>query len=127
MRAPTRRICHWCRAQHAAAALGQHSVVCWIGNTPEQFGYDIHTNIIANNPTIKPELRHSVYSKYNISGTPTEFPYNNEGEIFNVEEIIEALRNDKQPQGETESPLIESEEKTTESKKKRKTSVLETE
>lgn len=78
--------------QHAAAALGMPSVVCWVGNTPQQFGYDMHTNIVANTPTIKPELRHSVFSRYNISGNPTEFPYNNEREIFNVEQIIEALR-----------------------------------
>ncbi len=77
--------------QHAAAALNKPSVVCWVGNTPEQFGYDMHTNIIAAKPTIKPELRHSVFSKYNISGQPTEFPYNNEDEIFNPEQIVEAL------------------------------------
>ena len=80
-------------AQHNAAALGLPSVVCWIGNTPTQFGYDMHTNIIANPPTIKPELRHSVFTKYNISGQATEFPYNNEDEIFNVDQIIEALKN----------------------------------
>ena len=79
-------------AQHTAAALGLPSVVCWIGNTPSQFGYELHTNIIANAPTLKPELRHSVFSKYNISGNATEFPYNNEDEIFDVDVIIEALR-----------------------------------
>ncbi len=80
--------------QHTAAALGMPSVVCWVGNTPVQFGYDMHTNIIANPPTIKPELRHSVFTKYNISGQATEFPYNNEDEIFDVEKIVEALRAD---------------------------------
>lgn len=81
-------------AQHAAAALGKPSVVCWVGNKPSQFGYDMHTNIIANEPTLKPELRHSVYSRYNITGNVTEFPYNNENEIFSPEQIIEALRAD---------------------------------
>lgn len=79
-------------AQHAAAALSKPSVVCWIGNSPEQFGYDMHTNIIANQPTIKPELRHSVFGKYNISGNPTEFCYNNEDEIFDADKIIAALQ-----------------------------------
>ncbi|MBS1586693.1 MAG: hypothetical protein JSS82_14250 [Bacteroidetes bacterium] len=88
-------------AQHAAAALGMPSVVCWVGNKPSQFGYDMHTNIIAHEPTLKPELRHSVYSRYNISGTPTEFPYNNEGEIFSAEEIIAALRD------ENVTPVVE--------------------
>jgi FkbM family methyltransferase len=92
--------------QHAAAALNMPSVVCWIGNTPTQFGYDIHTNIIASEPTIKPELRHSVFSKYNISGQPTEFPYNHEGEIFNASQIIEALM--KEPNVE---PALQDEKK----------------
>lgn len=77
--------------QHAAAALGRPSVVCWVGNSPAQFGYGIHTNIMANQPTKKPELRHSVYTRYNISGQPTEYPYHHEREIFNADQIIEAL------------------------------------
>ena len=81
-------------AQHAAAALNKPSVVCWIGNTPEQFGYDMHANIVANPPTIRPELRYSVFGKYNISGQVTEFCYNNEEEIFDADRIIEALKND---------------------------------
>ena len=89
--------------QHTAAALGMPSVVLWTGNKPSQFGYDIHTNIIANSPTIKPELRHSVLNKYNISGQPTEFPYNNEAEIFNVEEIIEALKQDNKTEEQPQS------------------------
>jgi FkbM family methyltransferase len=78
-------------AQHAAAALNKPSTVCWIGNNSEQFGYQIHTNIIANTPTIRPELKHSVFSKYNISGNPTEFPYNNEAEIFDIDSIINSF------------------------------------
>jgi FkbM family methyltransferase len=81
-------------AQHAAAALGKPSTVCWIGNTPLQFGYALHTNVIAHAPTIKPELKFSVFSKYNIAGNATEFPYNSENEIFNADQIIELLRND---------------------------------
>jgi hypothetical protein len=85
-------------AQHTAAALGKPSVVCWIGNSPEQFGYEMHTNIIANPPTIKPELRFSVFSKYNISGQPTEFCYNNEAEIFDGNKIMEALLQEERSQ-----------------------------
>lgn len=83
-------------AQHTSAALNKPAVVCWIGNSPKQFGYDMHTNIIANPPTIKPELKFSIFNKYNISGQITEFPYNNEHEIFNVEDIIRAL--EEQPE-----------------------------
>jgi len=79
-------------AQHTAAALGKPAVVCMLDEqVVNQFGYALHTNIIANPPTIKPELRHSVYNKYNISGVPIEFPYHHEGEIYNVAQIIEAV------------------------------------
>jgi hypothetical protein len=78
-------------AQHTAKALGLNSVVCWIANTPIQFGYENNTNIIANKETKKPELKNSFLQKYNIMGSLIEFPYNSEEEIFNVEEIIEAL------------------------------------
>lgn len=81
-------------AQHAAAALGKPSVVCWIGNKPEQFGYAMHTNILANEPTIKPELRYSVYSRYNIDGKATEFPYSNEDEVFDADTVIAAVAAD---------------------------------
>lgn len=60
-------------------------------NVPSQFGYEMHKNIIANEPTLEPELRYSILSKYNTNGPEKEFPYNNEDEIFNVDEIIEAL------------------------------------
>ena len=79
-------------AQHTAIALGLDSVVCWIANSPSQFGYKSNTNIIANPETKTPELKFSNYSKYNIIGEPLEFPYNNAQEIFNVESIIEALK-----------------------------------
>lgn len=79
-------------AQHTAAALGLPSVVCWVANVPSQFGYDMHTNIMANEPTLEPELRNAVLSKYNTNGPETEFPYNNEEEIFDAETLIEALR-----------------------------------
>jgi hypothetical protein len=80
-------------AQHTAKALGLDSVVCWVANTPEQFGYDNNVNILANEETKKPELKTSFLSKYNIVGSLTEFPYNSETEIFDVEKIIEALKN----------------------------------
>ncbi len=108
-------------AQHTAAALNKPSVVCWVGNVPSQFGYDIHNNIVANAPTLKPELRHSVFSKYNISGQVTEFPYNNEQEIFSVEQIIEAIKNDNMPNVVPEAQLMETEGNNQDNKKKKTT------
>lgn len=78
--------------QHVAAALNKPSVVCWIANSPGVFGYDIHTNILPNKFTRKPELKHAYLQKFDISGNLIEFPYNNENEIFNVDEIISSLK-----------------------------------
>lgn len=86
-------------AQHVAAALGKPSVVGWIANVPSQFGYEMHTNIIAHPPTLEPELRGAVLSMYNTNGPEKEFPYNNEDEIFNIETILTALGHEPaQPQ-----------------------------
>lgn len=79
-------------AQHTAKALGLNSVVTWVANKPTQFGYDNNINIVANPETISPELKGSVFNKYQIDGNLIEFPYNSESEIFNVEEIINAIR-----------------------------------
>lgn len=79
--------------QHAAASLGLPSVVCWIGNSPNVFGYDVHHNIVSNEWTKKPELRNAYLGLFNIAGDPLEIPYNNESEIFDTQIIIEALEN----------------------------------
>lgn len=79
-------------AQHVAAAFNLPSTVCWIANKPEVFGYDIHDNIIANDFTVKPELRGSFLSEFNIQGDLLEFPYRSETEIFNKEDILNSLK-----------------------------------
>ncbi len=106
-------------AQHAAAALSKPSVVCFIDQTvATQFGYDIHTNIIAHPPTKKPELKHAYLSKYNITGTPTEFPYSDESEIYNAEQIIELLKND--PKKEEAIIIKQTPKQSTKTKPKKK-------
>jgi hypothetical protein len=77
--------------QHTAAAINKPSTVCWIANTPTVFGYDMHDNILANEFTTKPDLKASVFTKFNITGLLEEFPYQSEQEIFNEEQIIESL------------------------------------
>ena len=79
-------------AQHAAAGLDKPSTVLWIANTPVVFGYDIHSNILANPHTKKPELRNAYFQKFDIAGNLLEFPYNMEHEIFNVDKIIASLK-----------------------------------
>jgi hypothetical protein len=78
-------------AQHTAKALGKKSTVCWIVNNPNVFGYTTNDNILANPFTKKPELIRSYLNKFDITGNPFEFPYNNENEIFDVDKIIESI------------------------------------
>jgi hypothetical protein len=80
-------------AQHASAGLGMKSAVCWIVNEPQVFGYDMHRNIRSNPFTKEPDLRSSYLNKFNITGHPQEFPYESESDIFNVDEIIDAISN----------------------------------
>lgn len=77
--------------QHVFGALKMPSVACWIVNSPEVFGYDMHTHIMRNEFTREPELRNAYIEKFNIGGDELEFPYNNEEEIFDVNKIIDAL------------------------------------
>lgn len=79
--------------QHAAAGLNKPSTVLWVVNSPVVFGYDIHQNIQCNPFTRTPELRSSYLNKFNIVGSLVEFPYHNESEIFNTEQVIESLKN----------------------------------
>jgi hypothetical protein len=82
-------------AQHVAAGLNLPSTVCWIANKPQVFGYNIHTNIISNPFTVTPELRNAYLGKFNIGGDLLEFPYNSESEIFNVDDIIKSIKEQK--------------------------------
>jgi len=77
---------------HAAAALNKPSTVLWIANTPIVFGHELHNNIVANPFTKKPEIRHAYLQKFDISGNLLEFPYNNETEIFNSQQVIDSLK-----------------------------------
>lgn len=78
-------------AHHVATALNLPSTVLWIVNSPTVFGYDMHTNIIANEPTRPYDFRHSYLQPYNITGDIIEFPYNSELDIFNTDDILKSL------------------------------------
>lgn len=79
-------------SQHAAAAFNLSSSVLWIGTSPKVFGYELHKNIESKPFTVEPELRNAYLSKFNIIGDPIEFPYNNESEIFDIQEVINSLK-----------------------------------
>lgn len=77
--------------QHAASALGLSSTVLWVGTSPKVFGYDLHTNIVANIPT-NVKLPDSYLFDYNFEGSVHECPLMDTN-IFNLNEIIESLQN----------------------------------
>lgn len=78
-------------AQHTAAALRLPSMVLWVANKPEVFGYDLHTNITAKEFNKEPELRNSYLNRFSIIGDPLEFPYQSEDHIFIVDQVLKAI------------------------------------
>lgn len=73
--------------QHAATALNLPSTVLWIGTSPILFGYDIHSNLLAKPPLVKPKLINSYLFDYSFSGEVLECPYNDVTEMFDLNEI----------------------------------------
>ena len=79
-------------SMHIATALNLPSVVGWIGTNPKVFGYDMHTNIIANEPTKEVNIERNSYTKYSLYEDISTLPYNNFNEIFDTQSIINALK-----------------------------------
>jgi hypothetical protein len=77
--------------QHAAAGMGLHSTVFWIGTSPINFGYDIHNNIVANEPPGTMKLIDSYLFDYSLEGVVHECPYNSIDEMFNMNEILKSV------------------------------------
>ncbi len=76
--------------QHASAALGIKSVVCWIGNSSDVLGYNTNINV---RPNIEPvyDTYHSSYLEdFDIGGNPIQYPYD-KLKIFDSGEIIQNL------------------------------------
>jgi len=76
---------------HIATALNLPSVVTWVGTNPNVFGFDIHNNIMANEPTKKPDLNHPHYSKYLLFQDISSIPYNDLYEVFDIQKIVDAI------------------------------------
>jgi hypothetical protein len=79
--------------QHAATALNLPSTVLWVGTSPKVFGYDLHTNVVAKPPKYKPKLINSYLFDYNFDGDAIQCPYDNLLEIFDLQELNEAIKN----------------------------------
>ena len=76
--------------QHASAALGLSSVVLWVGTSPKVFGYNIHTNIVADLPKDIVKLPDSYLFDYSFEGLLHEYP-SLESEIFDPNLIIQKI------------------------------------
>ena len=79
-------------SMHIASALNLPSVVGWIGTNPKVFGYDMHNNIVANEPTKEVNIERNSYTKYLLYEDISTLPYNNFSEIFDTQKIINALK-----------------------------------
>lgn len=79
--------------QHAAAALKLPSTVLWNGTSPKVFGYDIHDNICTSIP-YEFKLPGSYLFDFDFNGNEIEYPFVEQEEIFNFDQIIQSI--DKQ-------------------------------
>lgn len=79
-------------AMHIATALNLPSVVAWIGTNSKVFGYDMHTNILANQFTKPLDLNHSYYQRLPLFEDISKIPYNDLKEVFDASLIIEKLK-----------------------------------
>jgi ADP-heptose:LPS heptosyltransferase len=79
-------------AMHIATALKLPSTVAWSGTNPKVFGYEMHKNILANEPTREPNFDHSHYQKYLLFQDISTIPYNDLNEVFDALKIINSLR-----------------------------------
>lgn len=77
--------------QHAAAAMDLKSTVLWIGTSPKNFGYDMHTNIVAKPPKGNVKMVDSYLFDYSFEGITHECPYTEIDEMFNTYEIFKAI------------------------------------
>jgi glyoxylate utilization-related uncharacterized protein len=77
---------------HIATALGLPSTVAWVGTNPKVFGYEMHKNILANEPTRESNFQHSHYQKHLLYQDISTVPYNDLNEVFDVVKIINSLK-----------------------------------
>ena len=79
--------------QHAAAAFNLPSTVCWVGTSPNVFGYDIHTNILPNKDEKKSGggyMIDSLFFDYDFNSPEYEYPYD-DFDIFNLQTVYDSI------------------------------------
>lgn len=77
--------------QHISTALGLKSNVFWIATSPKVFGYESNNNILANAETKSVSLQDSFLKRHELVPNIINFPYNDESEIFNINEILNLI------------------------------------
>lgn len=88
----TKRLLIDSSSMHICTALNLPSVVGWIGTSPKVFGYDLHTNIIANEPTKEMNFESNSYTKHQLFEDIATMPYNDFSEVFDTKAIINSLK-----------------------------------
>lgn len=78
-------------AQHMAAALKKPAHVLWIGTSPKVFGYDLHTNHVAEHPDGVVNYEHPNYQKFNLVEEPHHMPYTSLDKIFAEQKIVREI------------------------------------
>lgn len=82
--------------QHIAAALKKPAAVAWIANSPEVFGYPIHTNIL---PSQTPSFRHNIDSYLDevdwVGRRHYECPYDDIDNIFSTQPFLSYLQKEE--------------------------------
>lgn len=77
--------------QHAAAALNLPSTVFWVGTAPENFGYEMHTNVKSLPPKGQTKLIDAYLFDYSFDGQLHECPYQDLSEMFDMDAVDKIL------------------------------------
>jgi len=80
-------------AQHLAAALNKPSNVLWVTTKPQIFGYNMHTNILANKPNLPIRYQY-MYQDFSLNEPISNFPYRDMNDVFDTDYIIKSLINE---------------------------------
>ena len=80
--------------QHAAAAMNLKSTVLWVGTSPNNFGYEMHSNVVAKPPKGNVKMIDSYLFDYSFEGISHECPYMDANEMFDINDIFKSI--DKQ-------------------------------
>lgn len=74
--------------QHAAVAINLKSTVFWVGTSPKVFGYELHNNIVANEPKKNNQLIGSYIFDYQFDFNIHECPYSIIDDMFNMNVVL---------------------------------------